>query len=55
MDKKSIVTKVLMVIGFVIGGIGGAAAAGSLPDDLKTVQDKMTKPLSDPVETQTEE
>lgn len=55
MDKKSIVTKVLMVIGFVIGGIGGAAAAGSLPDDLKTVQDKMTKPLSDPVETPAEE
>lgn len=56
MDKKSVITKVLMAIGFVIGGIGGAAAAGSLPDDLKTIQDKMVKPLSDPVvETPAEE
>jgi hypothetical protein len=56
MDKKSVITKVLMVLGFVIGGIGGAATAASLPDDLKTIQGKKVKPLPDPVvETPAEE
>ena len=35
MDKKSIVTKVLMLIGFIAGGIGTAVTAGEIPDNIE--------------------
>lgn len=35
MDKKSVITKILMVVGFVGAGIGGAVAAGEIPDNIE--------------------
>lgn len=35
MDKKKIVTRILMAIGFVACGIGGAVTAGELPDNIE--------------------
>lgn len=35
MDKKNVITKVLMVIGFVAGGIGTAVTAGEIPENIE--------------------
>lgn len=43
MDKKSIVTKILMVIGFVSAGIGGAVAAGELPENIEKAKALLSK------------
>lgn len=55
MDKKDLVKKALMAIGFVIGGIGGASAAKKIPDELDEIKSELKKSKSDPVDNQTEE
>ena len=56
MDKKDFVRRAIMIIGFVIGGIGGASAAKKLPDELEEIKSEIRKAKSDPVaDNQTEE
>jgi hypothetical protein len=35
MDKKGVITKILMAIGFVACGIGGAVTAGEIPENIE--------------------
>lgn len=35
MDKKGVITKILMIIGFVAGGIGTAVTAGEIPGNIE--------------------
>ena len=51
MDKKSIVTKVLMVIGFVAGGIGTAVTAGEIPDNIEKAKALLSGKEETPEET----
>lgn len=44
--------KVLMAIGFVIGGIGTARMFGDLPDDVKAIQDRLKKDEESSEETE---
>lgn len=41
--KEGVIKKFLMVIGFVVAGIGGAAAAGELPDNIKSIQKNLSE------------
>lgn len=42
MDRKGITRKILMLIGFVACGIGGAVTAGELPDNIEKAKELLT-------------
>lgn len=42
--------KVLMAIGFIVGGIGMARTFGDIPDDVKAVKDRLAAKDEDPSE-----
>ena len=53
MDEKKKIptfTKILMAIGFVIGGIGGAATAMDIPDNIAKITQKKVESTSVPEE-----
>jgi hypothetical protein len=52
MDKKGIVTKILMLIGFVGAGIGGAVAAGELPENIEKAKKLLAQKEEEPTETE---
>lgn len=52
MDKKSVITKVLMVIGFVAAGIGGAVTAGEIPENIEKAKALLSKKEETPEETE---
>lgn len=52
MDKKSIVTKILMVIGFIAAGIGGAVTAGEIPDNIEKAKALLSGKEETPEETE---
>lgn len=54
MDKKGVVTKILMVIGFIACGIGGAVTAGELPDNIEKAKELLTRKDEDAPEEKTE-
>lgn len=43
MDKKGIARRILMVIGFIAGGIGTAVTAGELPDNIEKAKKLLSK------------
>jgi len=55
MDKKSIVTKILMVIGFVAGGIGTAVTAGEIPENIEKAKKLLSGKEEETPETETED
>ena len=52
MDKKAIITKLLMVIGFVGAGIGGAVAAGELPENIEKAKKLLAQKDEESTETE---
>lgn len=42
MDKKGVITKILMAIGFVAAGIGGAVTAGEIPENIEKAKALLT-------------
>lgn len=52
MDKKSVITKVLMAIGFVAAGIGGAVTAGEIPENIEKAKKLLGQKEEAPVETE---
>lgn len=54
MDKKSVITKVLMVIGFIGAGIGGAVTAGEIPENIEKAKALLSKKEETPEKTEEE-
>lgn len=51
MDKKGVITKVLMIIGFIAGGIGTAVTAGEIPDNIEKAKKLLSGKEETPEET----
>ena len=54
MDKKGLTRKILMAIGFIACGIGGAVTAGELPDNVEKAKELLTRKDEDAPEEKTE-
>lgn len=52
MDKKSMITKILMVIGFIAAGIGGAVTAGEIPENIEKAKKLLGQKEEAPEETE---
>lgn len=51
MDRKKLGVYILMAIGAIVGGIGGAVTAGELPGELKKFRELVEKgEVSEPID-----
>ena len=50
MDGKGAIQKILMLIGFVGAGIGGAVACGELPENIEKAKAMLSKKEENPSE-----
>lgn len=55
MDKKGVITKILMVIGFVACGIGGAVTAGEIPENIEKAKKLLAASKEEETPDKTEE
>jgi hypothetical protein len=55
MDKKGVITKILMAIGFVACGIGGAVTAGEIPENIEKAKKLLAASKEEETPDKTEE